>query len=242
MCSVNAQERRSVHSGLMTRAAVWEPVPLGTRWFDDVYAAARAAAQAEPTTMTFTRYRVRPVADRTVVALFTGPSERFLLDTFALLLQEFPKVGGPAFQHAVERLRQRFGDDAVTLLHQAMMLLSEMRLVGRLPRLRVGRGRPAGQDDVFFLGMLSALQQGDSGRGIEAAIALLDTGHVHGAIATARILVRKLGDRGLMLRPIGTQVFDYFAGYPVLTAPSVAVTLAEVGRPRRPVLRLLKSA
>ncbi|HEX2216911.1 MAG TPA: hypothetical protein VHG27_09530 [Xanthobacteraceae bacterium] len=189
------------------------------------------------------RYRARPDGEGSVVALFNGESERFLLESFALLLQEFPRVGGPAFQHAITRLRARFGEPAVAMLQDSVVLLSEMRVAGRLPRLRLGRARSAGKDEIFFIAMLAALQRGDNGRAIEAAIALLDSGHVYAVIGAARALAQRLVRLGLVLRQVQSPLFDYFAGYPVIAeAPSVADTLAEVSRPRRPVLRLLKSA
>jgi hypothetical protein len=117
-----------------------------------------------------------------------------------------------------------------------------MRLIGRLPRLRAGRPKGAGRDEVFFIAMLAALQKGEKGRAIEAAIALLDTANVHGVIAAARSLAARLSDCRLTLRPIGAAAFDHFAGYPVVHPVRAAAPGPDAARSGRPLLRLLESA
>ena len=180
--------------------------------------------------------------ERTVAVLLSAPAERLLIDTCALLSREFPKVGGPAFNHAVAGLRSQFRQEAPAVLTGLMLLLSAMGAAGRLPKLRLGRGRSAGKADVLFVALLAAAQTGDKGRAIEAAIALLDTAHVHDVIVAARAVAKRLAEHGMRLRPIGAATFDYVAGYPAAadTAPAPQINDAEV--PRRPVLTLLKSA
>jgi hypothetical protein len=194
--------------------------------------------------MTAAALMPEPESQESVAVLVNGDAERHLLDTWSLLTQEFRISGGLAFEHSTVRLRARFGaEGAAVLVRDATALLAEMRLTGQLPRLRLGRGRVAGKDEIFFITMLAALQTGDKGRAIEAAIALLGTSQVHGVIGAARRLAWNLAERGVLLRPIGGLIFEYLAGYSSAEAPPpVADTLAEVGRPRRPVLRLLKSA
>jgi hypothetical protein len=178
-----------------------------------------------------------------VAVLLSGAPERLVLDVMALLLQEYPKVGGGAFQHAVACVRQRFRSSAAEALTETTLLISEMQRVGHLPKIRLTRRRSMQKDEVLLVALLAALQHGDRARAIEAAIALLDTGHVYGVLAAARSLAALMKEHGLLLRPVSAELFNYQVGYP---------TVADLGarqlerpapeQPKRPVLRLLKSA
>src|SRR4051794_13434562 len=112
--------------------------------------------------------------DGQVVVLLSGPSERLVLDTLALLAQDYPRFTGPGFERAVSRLAARLPVGTTPMvMSQFAVLLSEMRAAGHLPRLRCGRIRASSRDEVFLFALLAAAQRGDKGRAIEAAIALL---------------------------------------------------------------------
>jgi hypothetical protein len=180
--------------------------------------------------------------EESVAVLLASPSERVVLDTCALLIQEFPRFNGPAVQHAVAALRRRFGDSGVTILDGLVVMLSEMHLAGRLPRLHLRRNRRGGKDETLLLAMLAALQAGDKGRAIEAAIALLDTGHVHGVVTSAATIARTLYENDVRLRPIATLIFHHFAGYAEAPRLPGIDTERRPALPHPPALRLLKSA
>ena len=194
--------------------------------------------------MTSDAREARSVGQSSVAVLLSAPSERFIIDICALLLQEFPRVGGPAFEHAVAGLRSRFAHNAAAVLTGLMLMLSAMAGAGHLPRLRSSRSRRAGKDDLLLVAMLAASQKGDKGRAIEAAIALLDTCRVHSVVIAARALGKLLIELGVEFRPVGATTFDYVAGYPVVADPSAkpAPKPAATAPTGRPVLRLLKSA
>jgi hypothetical protein len=180
--------------------------------------------------------------EKGVAVLLAGRSERLVLDAAGLLAQEFPRVGGAAFDRAVQLLRSRFPVQiAGALLNDFVLLLSEMNHSARLPRLRSGRTRSANKDEVFFIAMLAALQRADKGRAIEAAIAMLDTGRVNGVILSAQGLARRLSDAGVLLSGIRAEIFDLAAGYPVVARSGDAAVEAPPPA-SRPTLRLLQSA
>lgn len=180
----------------------------------------------------------------TLAVIVTGPAERLVLDVVALMLQEFPRVGGSAFQHAVACMRARFQGHAAEALTDTAMLLAEMQKTGKLPKVRLGRRRPIEKDELLIIALLAALQHGQRARAIEAAIALLDSGHVYGVLAAARSLASLLAEQGLRLRPIGSELFNHAAGYSAVGTPlmpPLARTPATEA-PKKPLLRLLKTA
>lgn len=163
-------------------------------------------------------------------------SDRLVLEVGALLVEELPRIGGPAFERAVQILRARFPVQiAGAMLNDFVLLLSELGHSARLPRLRSGRHRSSNSDEVFFVAMLAALQRTDKGRAIEAAIAMLDTGRLNGVMAVADTLAQRLAANGVLLSTIDSDLFDAVAGYPVVEAP-------EAPAPVKPALRLLQSA
>lgn len=184
-------------------------------------------------------------ADGQVVVLLSGPAERLVLDTLALLAQDYPRFAGAGFERAVTKLAARLPVGATPMvMSQFAVLLSEMQAAGRLPRLRCGRIRAAGRDEVFLFALLAAAQQGDKGRAIEAAIALLDTGRVHGVVSAAAAVGARLAESGVWLRPLSSATFDYVAGYPAVD-PCGPLRLPELAQPavaKRPTLHLLASA
>lgn len=178
-----------------------------------------------------------------VAVLMSGAPERLVLDVMALLLQEYPKVGGNAFRHAVACVRQRFHNSASEVLTDAILLISEMQRVGYLPKVRLGRRRSTEKDELLLVAMLAALQHGDRARAIEAAIALLDSGHVYSVLAAARSLVALMKEHGLLLRPVSVELFNYLAGYStVADSGTRPIERTAPEQPRKPVLRLLQSA
>jgi hypothetical protein len=181
-------------------------------------------------------------SDERVAVLLASPSERVVLDTCALLIQEFPRFNGPAVQHAVAALRRRFGDKAVIILDGLVVMLSEMHLAGRLPRLHPRRNRGGGKDETLLLAMLAALQARDKGRAIEAAIALLETGHVYGVVRSATVIADALQENGARLRPIATIIFNHFAGYPEVPRLPGIERERRPALPHPPALKLLQSA
>jgi hypothetical protein len=181
-----------------------------------------------------------------VLVLLSGPSERLVLDTFGLLAQDYPRFAGAGFERAVAKLAARLPTGATPpVVSQFAVLLSEMRAAGRVPRIRLGRIRAAGRDEVFLVALLGAAQQGERGRAIEAAIALLDTGHVHAVVAAAAALGERLAENGIRLHPIAAATFDYLAGYPAVADPIRSTplpALAPPGKGKRPTLHVLQSA
>jgi hypothetical protein len=185
----------------------------------------------------------RSANDGRVVVLLNGPTERLVLDTLALLAQDYPSSAGSGFERAVARLSSRVAASAAApMMSGFVVLLSEMGSAGKLPRIRRGRARPATQDELFLVALISAAQRGDKGRAIEAAIALLDSGYVHRVVAAAKLLGARLAENGLVLARIGAPTFDYVAGYPVVENPVRAASVVSPPAPTRPTLRLLESA
>ncbi len=179
-----------------------------------------------------------------VAIMLAGRSERLTLEVAALLAQELPRIGGPAFEKAVQILRARFpAQIAGAMLNDFILVLSEMAHGAHLPRLRVGRSRAANRDEVFFAAMLAALQHGDKGRAIEAAIAMLDTGRVNGVILAAQALARRLAENGVLLSGLHSEIFDFVAGYPAVEGARETSTSRALERGGvRPSLTLLQSA
>jgi hypothetical protein len=180
------------------------------------------------------------------MVLLSGPTERLVLDTFALMTQDYPRFAGAGFERAVTKLAARLPVGATPMvMSQFAVLLSEMQAAGHLPRIRSGRIRAAGRDEVFLFALLGAAQHGNKARAIEAAIALLDTGHVHGVVAAAIALGARLAESGVWLRSLGAAAFDYMAGYPAVAGPigptSVPVP-ASSAEAKRPTLHVLQSA
>jgi hypothetical protein len=185
----------------------------------------------------------RPVNHGGVVVLLSGPTEQLVIEIFALLSQTFPHRHGPAFERALSLLRTRMApESAVGIVNGFMSLMATMSAAGRLPRPR-SRLKTAGKDELFLIAMLGAAQRGNNGRVIEAAIALLDSGHVYGVVAAARSLALRLGESGVILKPIGETTFDYVAGYPRVVSIGAPATLpAPPNGTGKPTLRVLKSA
>ena len=178
-----------------------------------------------------------------VVVLLSGPAERLAVDTFAFLSQEFPRLEGAGFERAVSTLSARLpAQKTAAVLSDFAVLMSTMAAAGRLPRLRPGRPK-AGKDELFVIALLAAVQRDDNGRAIEAAIALLDTGRVHAVVSAAKSLGKRLADMGIVLGSIYEPTFQYVAGYPSVEGVlSRSKPVTEPDRPKRPVLRLLRSA
>ncbi len=162
-----------------------------------------------------------------LAVMLAGRSDRLALEVAALLAQELPRIGGPAFDKAVQMLRARFpAQVAGAMLNDFVLLLSEMAHSARLPRLRAGRPRAANKDEVFFVAMLAALQRGDKGRAI-------------GVILSAQALARRLAEHGVIVARMRPELFDAVAGYPVAETPNARPPAPE---PVRPTLTLLQSA
>jgi hypothetical protein len=187
----------------------------------------------------------RAAHDERVVVMLNGPTERLVLETVAALCREYPRWGGPAFEHAAGKLAARLQPAAISFCMAGFALLvSEIAAAGRLPRIRQGRGKPASRDELFLVALIGAAQRNDRGRAIEAAIALLDTGDVNRAVAAARVLGTRLTENGLALTRVGSATFDHVAGYPAVEDPigHPCASAAATRAPARPALHLLQSA
>ena len=151
----------------------------------------------------------------------------------------------PASNAPPSRLSNRFPyDQSVVILRGFAMLLTAMRAIGRLPRIRAGKPR-AGQSELLLVALVAAAQAGDKGRAIEAAIALLDSGHVHDVVKAARGLGYRLAENQVVLPMISETTFQYVADYPAVAepvAPKPYIEIVNDDEPKRPVLRLLESA
>ena len=196
----------------------------------------------------------RTAHDERVVVMLNGPTERLVLETVAALCREYPRWGGPAFEHAAGKLAARLQPAAISFCMAGFVLLvSEIAAAGRLPRIRQGRGKPASRDELFLVALIGALflvaligaaQRNDRGRAIEAAIALLDTGDVNRVVAAAKVLATRLTENGLVLTRVGAATFDHVAGYPAVEDPigHPCASAAATRAPARPALHLLQSA
>jgi hypothetical protein len=176
-----------------------------------------------------------------LVVLLRGRNERLVLDMFSMLSECFPHRQGPAFESAFLTLRvQTSAEAAIGILNSIMSVMATMKAAGRLPRFEAHR-QTAGKNELFLLAMLSAAQRTDKARPIEAAIALLDTGHVFSVNVAVRALATRLKDAGILLAPVNESVFAQVAGYPAISEPTKTVAMVErpIGKPE---LRILKSA
>lgn len=175
-----------------------------------------------------------------LVVLMRRRHERLILEMFSLLSECFPHRQGAAFESAFLTLRVHMrAEQAIGVLNGIMSVMATMKAAGRLPVLNAQR-QSAGKDELFVIAMLGAAQQSERARPIEAAIALLDTGHVFAVIAAVRSLAARLNDAGILLTPISEGVFSWVAGYPAVGTdrlPNDSVAPA-----MKPVLTLLKSA
>jgi hypothetical protein len=181
--------------------------------------------------------------DDRVAVLLSGPAERLVIDAFAFMAQDFPRLDGAGFEHAASRLGDRVPyDQSVVILRGFAMLLTAMRATGRLPRIRAGKPHAA-KNEVLLVARMAAVQGADIGRAIECASALLDSGHVHDVVKAARGLGYRLAENQVLLPTVGEATFQYVADYPAVERP-VAPQYLEIvhDEPRRPVLRLLESA
>lgn len=178
-------------------------------------------------------------AEACVIAMVRGRPERLFLDACALLSQELPQIGGPSFRRGVALLSSRFAEHTGSILRDIVRLMVEINEAGRRLDLRTGSGQ-ANKDEVLLLAMVTAFQQGAHARGVEAARALLTSGPVERVVKAAQALAAALLERGLLLRPLGRALLDYFAGRSV--AAAVPPPTFTGPRPRKPVLRLLESA
>jgi hypothetical protein len=184
------------------------------------------------------------MSDDRVAILLSGPAERLVIDAFAYMAQDFPRLDGPGFERAANRLSHRLPyDQSVVVLRGFAMLLSAMRTTGPLPRLRAGRAS-VGKNELLLIALIAAAQAGDSGRAIESAIALLDSGHVHDVVKAARGVGYRLAENQLVLPTINETTFQYVADYPAVEGAAAAKKYIEIidDEPKRPVLRLLESA
>lgn len=183
--------------------------------------------------------------DDRVAILLSGPAERLVIDAFAYMAQDFPRLDGPGFERAAKRLSNRFPyDQSVVILRGFAMLFTAMRAIGQLPRIRAGKPR-AGQSELLLVALVAAAQAGDKGRAIEAAIALLDSGHVHDVVKAARGLGCRLAENQVVLPTISETTFQYVADYPAVVvpvAPKPYIEIVNDDLPKRPILRLLESA
>jgi hypothetical protein len=187
----------------------------------------------------------RTANDERVVVMLNGPTERLVLDTLATLARDYPRWIGPGFERAAGRLSLRLPPGATPIVMGGFgALLSELAVLGRLPRVRQGRGKSASRDELFLVALIGAVQRDDRTRAIEAAIALLDTGNVNRVIAAAKILGTRLAENGLLLPRIGASTFDHVAGYRTVDDPAASSNpaAAPARAPARPVLHLLESA
>jgi hypothetical protein len=181
-----------------------------------------------------------------VVVMLNGSTERLVLDSLAALAQDYPRRIGPAVERVIGKWSLRLQPWATSNLMSAFgALVAEIVASGRLPRIRQGRGRPASRDELFLVALIGAVQRGNKGRAIEAAIALLDTGDVNRVIEAAKILGTRLAENGLVLTRVATETFDHVAGYPAVedagSADSKSSTAPASGS-SRPTLHLLESA
>jgi len=151
-----------------------------------------------------------------VVVLMRGRNERLVLEMFSLLSECFPQRQGSAFESAFLTLRVHMGaEQSIGVLNGMMSVMATLKAAGRLPTLDIRR-QTLSKDELFLLAMLSAAQRFERARPIEAAIALLNTGHVFAVNVAVRALGSRLRDAGIVLAPIGEAVFSYVAGYPAV--------------------------
>lgn len=176
-----------------------------------------------------------------LVVLMRGRSERLVVEMFSLLSECFPHRQGASFESAFLTLRVYMSaEQAIGVLNGIMSVMATMKAAGRLPVLNARR-QTAGKDELFVLAMLGAAQQSERARPIEAAIALLNTGHVSAVTVAVRSLASRLKDAGLVLMPVGEGVFGRVAGYPKVT--DADPTSSDPRTPTaKPALTLLKSA
>jgi hypothetical protein len=181
--------------------------------------------------------------DDRVAILLSGPAERLVIDAFGHMAQDFPRLDGAGFEQAASRLGNRFPyDQSVIVLRGFAMLLASMQAAGGLPRIRANRPR-AGKNELLLVALVAAAQVADKGRAIEAAIALLDSGHVHDVVKAARGLGYRLAENQVLLPMINEATFQYVADYPAVepVAPRPYIEIVDE-EPKRPILRLLESA
>jgi hypothetical protein len=180
--------------------------------------------------------------DNSVAVLLSGSAERLVIDAFAYMAQDFPRLEGAGFERAANRLSVRFPyDQTVAILRGFAMLLSAMSGTGSLPRIRAGKPN-ATKNEVLLIALVAGAQSADSGRAIESAIALLDSGYVHDVVKAARALGCRLADNRVVLPKISEAAFQYVADYPAVQDMDAPKRDIDSDKAKRPILRLLESA
>lgn len=162
-----------------------------------------------------------------VVPVFSGRTERFVLRALRLLQRSLAGVSGDAGMVLGKHLRTRVPADAVDgLLGDFMSLLTEIRfLEDQVHRCEKVPAKWSSKHEFFLLAMLEAGQRGDAARATEAAIALLDTFQVRSVLTASAALATCLETHGLRLMPIGDAAFNYFADYRPVNQPAPQVNI-----------------
>jgi len=177
-----------------------------------------------------------------VVVLMRGRNERLVIEMFSLLAECFPRRQGPAFESAFLTLRVYMSaEQSIGVLNGMMSVMATLKAAGRLPTLEIGR-QTMSKDELFLLAMLSAAQRFERARPIEAAIALLNTGHVFAVNVAVRSLAARLRGAGILLAPVSEAVFSHVAGYPAITSETEsAAARDDQHSAAKPGLRLLSA-
>jgi hypothetical protein len=162
----------------------------------------------------------RPVV---VVPAFNGNAERFVLRAFRLFRRSLLQVNGDAGKVLGKHLRMRVPADAVDrMLGDLASLLIEIHVLeDRAHACASVAAKWSSKHEFFLIAMIEASQRGDMARATEAAIALLDTFQVGGALEASRAFAQRLDDFNLHLMPIGDAAFNYFADYKPLQEPAL---------------------
>jgi hypothetical protein len=149
-----------------------------------------------------------------VFVVLNGPSERFVLRVFTLLMQEHPRLPGHAIDDARRHLRSVLPAEAAdTVLRGCVSLMTEIMAAGgaSLPA-RKRKSKATLPQEFLLVALIEAAQHDDGARSAEAAIRLLDSGRVQNVMEAATWLGSRLAACGIDLMRIGRTVFDHVAG------------------------------